>query len=204
MNQLYLGNDVDIEDPEYRPLSVPHPRPQPKLQAPVRHITMSLFRRLRSCGLLSTTSFQRQRPTAGTYLGKRIYPYYISSNWQWNICNSRLNRESVGSVGLALLLWIVGAAISACSLAVSLEYGCMLPARVERKFTIEFTYRHPRYLASTLIAVSSCDARFTASNCIIFGEYVLFAFNAEPTEFAQKSFSSGPSHLYHNRTRMLP
>lgn len=35
--------------------------------------------------------------------------------------------KSVGSVGLALLLWIVGALVSWASLAVSLEYGCMLP-----------------------------------------------------------------------------
>lgn len=35
--------------------------------------------------------------------------------------------RSVGSVGLTLLLWIAGALISWLGLAISLEYGCMLP-----------------------------------------------------------------------------
>lgn len=35
--------------------------------------------------------------------------------------------KSAGSVGLSLLLWLVGTILAACGLAVSLEYGCMLP-----------------------------------------------------------------------------
>jgi hypothetical protein len=35
--------------------------------------------------------------------------------------------RSVGSVGITLLLWIAGALISWLGLAISLEYGCMLP-----------------------------------------------------------------------------
>jgi len=35
--------------------------------------------------------------------------------------------QSVGSVGLTLMLWIAGALISWFGLAISLEYGCMLP-----------------------------------------------------------------------------
>jgi len=35
--------------------------------------------------------------------------------------------RSVGSVGITLLLWIAGALIAWIGLAISLEYGCMLP-----------------------------------------------------------------------------
>ncbi|KAF3940828.1 hypothetical protein ABW19_dt0203873 [Dactylella cylindrospora] len=35
--------------------------------------------------------------------------------------------RSVGSVGLSLALWVIGAVIAACGLTVSLEYGCLLP-----------------------------------------------------------------------------
>ena len=35
--------------------------------------------------------------------------------------------QSVGSVGITLLLWIAGALIAWLCLAISLEYGCMLP-----------------------------------------------------------------------------
>ena len=34
---------------------------------------------------------------------------------------------SVGSIGLSLILWLIGAGIAACSLAIALEFGCMLP-----------------------------------------------------------------------------
>jgi amino acid permease len=35
--------------------------------------------------------------------------------------------QSVGSIGITLLLWIAGAMIAWLGLAISLEYGCMLP-----------------------------------------------------------------------------
>lgn len=56
---------------------------------------------------------------------------------------------------------------------------------------LEFTYQHPRFFASTLVAVNAVLLGFTASNCIIFGEYVLFAFGVEPTEVKQKSLALG-------------
>lgn len=34
---------------------------------------------------------------------------------------------STGSVGLTILVWLFGTILSACGLAVSMEYGCMLP-----------------------------------------------------------------------------
>ncbi|KAF7560134.1 hypothetical protein G7046_g4028 [Stylonectria norvegica] len=87
--------------------------------------------------------------------------------------------QSVGSAGLALSLWLVGAAIAACGLAVSLEYGCMLPRSGGHKVYLEFTYRWPRFLASTLIAIQVVLLGFTASNCIIFSQYALFAFGID-------------------------
>ncbi|KZZ89979.1 amino acid transporter [Moelleriella libera RCEF 2490] len=83
--------------------------------------------------------------------------------------------QSVGSPGLSLLLWIVGAIIAASGLAISLEYGCMLPRSGGQKVYLEFTYRHPRFLASTLVAINAVLLGFTASNCVIFSQYVLFA-----------------------------
>ncbi|OAQ77012.1 methionine permease [Purpureocillium lilacinum] len=87
--------------------------------------------------------------------------------------------RSVGSPGLSLLIWIAGAVISACGLAVSLEYGCMLPRSGGQKVYLEFTYRHPRFLASTLVAINAVLLGLTASNCVIFSQYILFAFKAD-------------------------
>ncbi|KAF2451271.1 hypothetical protein P171DRAFT_347138 [Karstenula rhodostoma CBS 690.94] len=99
--------------------------------------------------------------------------------------------KSVGSVGLSLSLWVVGAIIAACSLAVTLEYGCMLPRSGGEKVYLEFTYRKPRFLASTLVAVQAVLLGFTASNCIIFAQYTLFAFDIEATDFRRKSLAVG-------------
>lgn len=101
--------------------------------------------------------------------------------------------QAVGSPGLALLLWVVGAVIAACGVAVSLEYGCMLPRSGGQKVYLEFTYRHPRFLASTLIAIYSVLLGFTASNCVIFSEYVLFAIDKElaSNDAARKVLAAG-------------
>jgi amino acid transporter len=99
--------------------------------------------------------------------------------------------KSVGSVGLSLTLWVVGAIIAACGLAVSLEYGCMLPRSGGEKVYLEFTYRKPRFLASTLVAVQAVLLGFTASNCIVFAQYTLFAFDIEGTDFLRKSLAVG-------------
>lgn len=56
---------------------------------------------------------------------------------------------------------------------------------------LEFTYRRPRFFATTMIAVQSVLLGFTASNCIIFSEYVLFALNKEASAFVQKSLAVG-------------
>jgi amino acid transporter len=99
----------------------------------------------------------------------------------------------VHSPGLALLLWLVGAVIAACGLAVSLEFGTMLPRSGGDKVYLEFVYRRPRFLASTLIAVHAVLLGFTASNCIVFSRYVLFAFGWEDTagSLAKKAVAVG-------------
>jgi amino acid transporter len=99
--------------------------------------------------------------------------------------------KSVGSIGLSLLLWVTGALIAACGLSISLEYGCMLPRSGGDKVYLEFTYRHPRFLASTLVAAQAVFLGFTASNCIVFGRYTIFALNLEPMEFTQKALAVG-------------
>jgi amino acid transporter len=97
--------------------------------------------------------------------------------------------KSAGSVGLSLTLWVVGAIIVAAGLAVSLEYGCMLPRSGGDKVYLEFTYTRPRFLASTLVAVQAVLLGFTASNCIIFSQYVFFAFDSEPADVWRKGLA---------------
>lgn len=83
--------------------------------------------------------------------------------------------QAVGSPGLALLLWIVGALVTAAGLAILLEYGSMLPRSGGHKVYLEYTFRRPRFLASTLVAINAVLLGFTASNCVIFSQYTLYA-----------------------------
>lgn len=99
--------------------------------------------------------------------------------------------KSVGSVGLSLSLWVFGTIIAACGLAVSLEYGSMLPRSGGQKVYLEFTYRKPRFLASTLVAVQAVLLGFTASNCIVFAQYTLFAFDIEERDLLLKALAVG-------------
>ncbi|KAI1496235.1 amino acid permease-domain-containing protein [Biscogniauxia marginata] len=99
--------------------------------------------------------------------------------------------QSVGSIGLSLSLWVLGAVVVACGLAVSLEYGCMLPRSGGEKVYLEFTYPRPRFLASTMIATQAVLLGFTASNCIIFSQYVHFAFDAEAYDLSKKTLAVG-------------
>jgi amino acid transporter len=100
--------------------------------------------------------------------------------------------REVGSVGLALTLWVVGAAAAACALAVALEYGSMLPRSGGDKVYLEFTYRRPRFLATTVISVLVVCLGLTASNCVVFSEYTLFALGVqEPSEGLRKGLAVG-------------
>lgn len=51
----------------------------------------------------------------------------------------------------------------------------MLPRSGGHKVYLEYTFRHPRFLASTLVAINAVLLGFTASNCVIFSQYTLYA-----------------------------
>lgn len=101
--------------------------------------------------------------------------------------------KSCGSVGLSLLVWLAGAGIAACGQVVSLEFGCMLPRSGGDRVYLEFTYRHPRFFVSTMVAVRAVIQGFTASSCIIFSEYLLFGLNtnSEPSQFVKRLVAVG-------------
>ncbi|CAG8420461.1 unnamed protein product [Penicillium salamii] len=99
--------------------------------------------------------------------------------------------KSAGSIGLTLLVWFVGTILSGCGLAVSMEYGCMLPRSGGEKVYLEYAYPRPRFLASSLIAVQAVLLGFTASNSIIFSKYTFFALSVEPTELQHKLLAIG-------------
>lgn len=99
--------------------------------------------------------------------------------------------QNVGSPGLALLLWIVGALVAWAGLVISIEFGAMLPRSGGVKVYLEYVYRKPRFLASTLVAVHAVLLGFTATNCIVFAKYTIFASGLEPTDLTVKLLAVG-------------
>ena len=99
--------------------------------------------------------------------------------------------QGVGSPGLALTLWVIGSLVAWAELAIGMEYGCMLPRSGGTKVYLEYTYRRPKFLASTLVAVQAVLLGLTATNCIIFAKYMLFVAHSEPTDLRVKILASG-------------
>ena len=81
--------------------------------------------------------------------------------------------QSAGSIGLSLLVWLLGAILAGCSAAVSIEIGSILPQSGGENIYIEYIYRRPKYLAMTIISVKVLLQTSTAKNCLVFGEYLL-------------------------------
>ncbi|KAK7046478.1 high affinity methionine permease [Favolaschia claudopus] len=91
-----------------------------------------------------------------------------------------------GSVGVALVMWLVGALIAAAGTAVYVELGTGLPRNGGEKNYLEFIYRRPRFLVSCSFVVYTLIIGSAAANSIVFGEYVLNALSIEPTRFSSR------------------
>ncbi|KAF5340173.1 hypothetical protein D9758_014988 [Tetrapyrgos nigripes] len=93
-----------------------------------------------------------------------------------------------GSVGVAFLMWIIGALIAAVGTAVYIELGTGLPRSGGEKNYLEFMYRRPKFLitcAYSLYAVITArlSTGSAAANSIVFGEYLLHALALPPTRW---------------------
>ncbi|KAJ7053658.1 APC amino acid permease [Mycena amicta] len=94
--------------------------------------------------------------------------------------------RSSGSVGLALVMWLVGAIIAAAGTAVYVELGTGLPRNGGEKNYLEFIYRRPRFLVSCSFVAYTLLIGSAAANSIVFGEYVLHALAIEPTRLTSR------------------
>jgi amino acid transporter len=99
--------------------------------------------------------------------------------------------QNVGSPGLAMVLWVFGALVAWAGLAIDMEYGCMLPRSGGIKVYLEYTYRKPRFFASVMVAVEAVLLGFTATNCIVFAKYTLFAAGITPGDLNTKLLAVG-------------
>ena len=94
---------------------------------------------------------------------------------------------SVGSVGMSLLVWLVGAAISFCGLAVYLDFGAALPISGGEKVYLERIFRKPRRLVTCIFMAYVILLGFSTPNCIVLGEYTMYALGTEVSQWNVRS-----------------
>lgn len=83
--------------------------------------------------------------------------------------------SGVGSVGMTLTLWIVGALISFCGLAVYLDLGTAMPRSGGERVYLDHIFRRPRMLASCMFMSYVVLLGFSTPNAIVLGEHFLYA-----------------------------
>ncbi|KAM3414583.1 High-affinity methionine permease [Cercospora zeina] len=95
--------------------------------------------------------------------------------------------HGVGSVGAAMMLWILGLFIAFAGLFIWLELGCMIPRSGGEKVYLEAAYRRPKLFATTIFAFQIVLLGFTASGCVVAVQYIFKAADKVATEWEKRS-----------------
>ncbi|KAI0264625.1 high affinity methionine permease [Gloeopeniophorella convolvens] len=96
-----------------------------------------------------------------------------------------------GSVGLAMIMWVMGALIATAGLAVYVEYGTGLPKSGGELTYLSYVFIKPRYLVVACYAAYAAIMPWPAGNSTVFGEYVLRAAGRQPTRWSQGGAAVG-------------
>lgn len=91
-----------------------------------------------------------------------------------------------GSIGLSLILWVVGSLIAMAGLYVYMEFGSAIPRNGGEKNYLEHVYKTPRFLVTAMYASYVFFLGWAAGNSIIFGQYILIAAGVEPTRWNER------------------
>ncbi|QUC15992.1 uncharacterized protein UV8b_00233 [Ustilaginoidea virens] len=94
-----------------------------------------------------------------------------------------------GSVGLSLVVWVMGMLIAAAGTAVYMELGTGLPRNGGEKNYLEFVYRRPRFLMTSLYTGYVVLLGWAAGNSVMFGEYILHAAQVPVTRWNQRGLA---------------
>lgn len=95
----------------------------------------------------------------------------------------------VGSVGMTLLVWVVGAIISFCGLSVYLDLGTALPKSGGERVYLERIFYRPRMLATCMFMAYVVLLGFSTPNCIILGNYAVSAMGFQPDAWSVRGLA---------------
>ncbi|GAA5839801.1 hypothetical protein JCM3766R1_004617 [Sporobolomyces carnicolor] len=97
--------------------------------------------------------------------------------------------NAVGSLGAAMMLWLIGTVLAFCGLYVYLEFASMFPRSGGEKVYLEAVYRRPKLLITTLFGINAVVLGFTASGCIVFASNILVAAGHEVTTWNERGIA---------------
>ncbi|ORY63341.1 amino acid permease [Pseudomassariella vexata] len=91
-----------------------------------------------------------------------------------------------GSVGLSLIMWVVGMIIALAGTAVFIEFGTAIPKNGGEKNYLEYVFTKPKFLTSALYTGYVVLLGWASGNSVVFGEYILHAANVEVGRWNQR------------------
>ncbi|ATY66171.1 Amino acid polyamine transporter I [Cordyceps militaris] len=83
--------------------------------------------------------------------------------------------RATGSVGVSLLLWLLGGVLALCGLSVYLSFGLALPYSGGEKNYLERVYRRPKHLTTCVLAAQMVLLGFSAGNAVACGQLIVDA-----------------------------
>ncbi|KAH7014452.1 amino acid/polyamine transporter I [Microdochium trichocladiopsis] len=92
-----------------------------------------------------------------------------------------------GSVGLSMIIWVVGLIIAVAGTLVYVEWGTGIPKNGGEKNYLEFVYTKPRFLVTGLYAGYVILLGWASGNSVVFGEYILHAANVTVDRWNQRA-----------------
>ncbi|KAE8152054.1 amino acid/polyamine transporter I [Aspergillus avenaceus] len=95
---------------------------------------------------------------------------------------------SVGSVGAALSLWILGLGLTFCGFFIWLELGCLRPASGGEKVYLEMAYPRPYRLASTLFGIYQMLGCWGLTSLVV-TDNLLLAFDTTASDAGKRIIS---------------
>ncbi|KAJ3566295.1 hypothetical protein NP233_g7090 [Leucocoprinus birnbaumii] len=100
--------------------------------------------------------------------------------------------NSVGSIGVALLYWLIAPLFAFCGLALYTELASMFPDRSGAEVVfLEKAYPRPKYFVSTVFAVTTILTSFSVTNAVVFAQYLLNGLGQPVTAEAQTRVAFG-------------
>lgn len=91
-----------------------------------------------------------------------------------------------GSVGLSLMMWLIGWLIAVAGTAVYCEFGTGIPKNGGEKNYLEYVYRKPAFLTTGLYTGYVLLLGWASGNSVVFGEYILHAAQVEVGRWNQR------------------